>query len=109
MIISRSYLTGIVLGCCLYSFYMMISKVIDLNVDEHMNGASNSKGIDVRKGALINNNYDTLFKNYYHDVMHMMDILTSNGFIDINSSSSVAAALSVSLIYLHTVCITFCS
>ena len=86
----------------------MISKVIDLNVDEHMNGASNSKGIDVRKGggALINNNYDTLFNNYYHSVMHMMDIVSSNGSI---GTSSVAAILSVSLIYLHTVSITFCS
>jgi hypothetical protein len=87
----------------------MISKVIDLNVDEHMNGASNSKGIDVRKGAMINNNYDTLFKNYYHDVMHMMYIQSSNGSTDINSSSSVAAAVSVNLIYLHTVCIAFIS
>jgi hypothetical protein len=60
---NRSYLTGItVLGFCLFSLYMMISGVIDLNVDEHM---------------LI--------------------------------LSSVTAAVSVSLIYLHTVCIAFIS
>jgi len=74
----------------------MISKVVDLNVDEHNNnGALNSKGMDVRQGALNSNykNYNqiiySIINAYYHNIMHMLHIVSSDVATDSRATVSL--------------------
>ena len=71
---------------------MMISKVIDLNVNEHIEDvASNSKGIDVRKTPikLLNTNYDVI-NAYYQMILNSFHIVNSNRmYYGGNSSNEV--------------------